>query len=239
MCVCLCIVVSNTCCVVFWFCFVCFRLVYPILLVSLDCPFLNALSIFSNVYRGILMCLTTATSRYYSVWLHFWWEIKVTIVLPFNMFTLRALLLPPWEFYYSHVHSSVSYNVFTLRVLLLPCSQFSVVQYVHPESFITPMFTVQCRTIRSPWELYYSHVHSSVSYNMFTLRVLLLLDSPFGVIGFLQHFPQYQLYHETMGKEHITNSHPCSQFSVVQYVHSESFITTMFTVLCRTICSPW
>ena len=151
MCVCLCIVVSNTCCVVFWFCFVCFRLVYPILLVSLDCPFLNALSIFSNVYRGILMCLTTATSRYYSVWLHFWWEIKVTIVLPFNMFTLRALLLPPWEFYYSHVHSSVSYN-------------------------------------------------------MFTLRVLLLLDSPFGVIGFLQHFPQYQLYHETMGKENITNS---------------------------------
>jgi hypothetical protein len=97
-------------------------------------------------------------------------------------------------------HSSVSYNTFTLRALLLPCSQFSVVQYVHPASFITPrftvrcywffaalstisalscnngegtynelppMFTVQCRTICSPWEFYYSHVHSSVSYNMF------------------------------------------------------------------------
>jgi hypothetical protein len=159
------------------------------------------------------------------------------------MFTVQCrTICSPWEFYYSHVHSSVSYNVFTLRVLLLPGSQFSVVQYVlpesfitprftvqcrticsswvlllpgsqfsvvqcvHLESFITPIFTVQCRTICSPWEFYYSHVHSSVSYNMFTLRVLLLLDSPFSVIGFLQHFPQYQLYHETMGKENITNS---------------------------------
>jgi hypothetical protein len=85
------------------------------------------------------------------------------------------------------VHSSVSYNVFTLRVLLLPGSQFSVVQYVLPESFITPRLTVQCRTICSSW-------------------VLLL---------------------------------PGSQFSVVQCVHLESFITPIFTVQCRTICSPW
>jgi hypothetical protein len=35
-----------------WFCFVfvCFRLVYPMLPVSLDCPFLIAPSVFSNVY---------------------------------------------------------------------------------------------------------------------------------------------------------------------------------------------
>jgi hypothetical protein len=39
LCVCLCIVVSNTYHVVF-FCFACLRLVYPMLPVSLDCPFL-------------------------------------------------------------------------------------------------------------------------------------------------------------------------------------------------------
>jgi len=49
LCVCLCIVVSNTYYVVF-FCFSCLRLVYPMLPVSLDCPFFIALSVFSNVY---------------------------------------------------------------------------------------------------------------------------------------------------------------------------------------------
>jgi hypothetical protein len=43
------IVVSNTYCVVF--CFVCLHLVvYPMLPVSLDCPFLIAPLVFSNVY---------------------------------------------------------------------------------------------------------------------------------------------------------------------------------------------
>jgi hypothetical protein len=35
------------CCV---FCFVCLRLVYPMLQVSLDCPFLFIPSVFANVY---------------------------------------------------------------------------------------------------------------------------------------------------------------------------------------------
>ena len=35
---------------VFCFCFICLRLVYPMLPVSLDCPFLIASSVFSNVY---------------------------------------------------------------------------------------------------------------------------------------------------------------------------------------------
>ena len=48
ICGCLRIVVSNTYCVVFLF--VCLRLVYPILPVSLECPFLIATSAFSNVY---------------------------------------------------------------------------------------------------------------------------------------------------------------------------------------------
>ena len=38
----------KLCCV---FCFVCFRLVCSVLSVSLDCSFLVALSVFSNVYR--------------------------------------------------------------------------------------------------------------------------------------------------------------------------------------------
>jgi len=47
--VCLRIVVSNTYFVVF-FCFVCLRLVYEMLPVSLDCSFLIAPSVFSYVY---------------------------------------------------------------------------------------------------------------------------------------------------------------------------------------------
>ena len=41
-----CIAVPNN---VLCFCFVCLRLVYPTLPVSLDCPFLIAPSVFSNV----------------------------------------------------------------------------------------------------------------------------------------------------------------------------------------------
>ena len=44
------IVVSNILC----FCFVCLRLVCPVLPVSLDCPILIALSVFSNVYLQFL-----------------------------------------------------------------------------------------------------------------------------------------------------------------------------------------
>ena len=50
VCACLRIVVSNTYCVVLHFCFVCLCLVYPMLPVSLDSPFLIAPSEFSNVY---------------------------------------------------------------------------------------------------------------------------------------------------------------------------------------------
>ena len=50
ICVCLGIVVPNAYCVVVLFCFVCLRLVCPKLPVSLDCPFLIAPSMFSNVY---------------------------------------------------------------------------------------------------------------------------------------------------------------------------------------------
>ena len=50
ICVCLRIVMFNTHCVVFLFCFVCLRLVYHVLTVSLDCPILINHSVFSNVY---------------------------------------------------------------------------------------------------------------------------------------------------------------------------------------------
>ena len=40
--------------IVLCFCFVCLRLVYPMLPVSLDCPFLIAPSVFSNVYLNII-----------------------------------------------------------------------------------------------------------------------------------------------------------------------------------------
>jgi len=55
ICVCLCIVVSNTYCVVFLFLL---RVVYLILPVSLDCPLLIALSVFSNVYLYQLVTMT-------------------------------------------------------------------------------------------------------------------------------------------------------------------------------------
>jgi hypothetical protein len=51
ICDCLREVVSNTYCVVF---LVCLRLVYPVLTVSLECPFLIASLVFSNVYLQLL-----------------------------------------------------------------------------------------------------------------------------------------------------------------------------------------
>jgi hypothetical protein len=54
ICVCLRMVVSNTYCAVFLFDFL--RLVYPLLLVSLDYHFLIATSVFSSVY---LQCANT------------------------------------------------------------------------------------------------------------------------------------------------------------------------------------
>jgi hypothetical protein len=39
--------------IVLSFCFVFLRLVYPMLAVSLDCPFVIAPSVFSNVYSNI------------------------------------------------------------------------------------------------------------------------------------------------------------------------------------------
>ena len=50
ICVCLRIVVSNRYCVVLLFVFR--RLVYPMLQVSMDCPFLISPLVFSNVYLG-------------------------------------------------------------------------------------------------------------------------------------------------------------------------------------------
>jgi hypothetical protein len=47
-CVCLGTVGSNLCCVVF--CFVFLRLVYSVLQVSLDCPFVISPSVFYNIY---------------------------------------------------------------------------------------------------------------------------------------------------------------------------------------------
>ena len=43
--------------IVLCFCFVCFRLVYPMLPVSLDCPLLIVFSVFSNVYLNGWMVL--------------------------------------------------------------------------------------------------------------------------------------------------------------------------------------
>ena len=48
ICVCLHSVVSNTCCVVFLFCFT-----SSVLPVSLDCPILIAPVVFSNVYLAV------------------------------------------------------------------------------------------------------------------------------------------------------------------------------------------
>jgi hypothetical protein len=61
ICVCLHIVVSTTYCVVY-LCFVCLRPVYPMLPVSLECPFLIAPSVFSNVYFRPVSCVPSVAS---------------------------------------------------------------------------------------------------------------------------------------------------------------------------------
>ena len=60
MCVCLHRVVSSSY-IVLCICFPCLRLVYPMLPVSLECPFLVAPSVFSNVY---LFCFSSSCVSY-------------------------------------------------------------------------------------------------------------------------------------------------------------------------------
>ena len=50
----ICVCLRNTYCVVLCFFFVCLRLVYPVLPVSLSCQFLIAPSVFSNVFHRLL-----------------------------------------------------------------------------------------------------------------------------------------------------------------------------------------
>ena len=61
ICVCLRIVVSGTCCVVYLF--VCFHLVYLMLSVSLDCPFFIAPLVFSNAYLTYLFVNNTCAKH--------------------------------------------------------------------------------------------------------------------------------------------------------------------------------
>jgi hypothetical protein len=66
-CVCLYIVVSTTYCAFALFAFV-FYLVYPILPVSLDCPFLIVPSFFSNVYLKLYYILFNVFFTFSDFW---------------------------------------------------------------------------------------------------------------------------------------------------------------------------
>jgi len=65
ICVCLCIVVSNTYGIVF---FLLLRLVYRLLSVSLDCPFLIAPSVFSNAYLPLSTIILLKFETVPKVW---------------------------------------------------------------------------------------------------------------------------------------------------------------------------
>jgi hypothetical protein len=67
-------VMYNTYCV-FWFVFV-LCLVYPMLPVSLDCPFLIAPSLFSNIYLSCVLC----TQCCQFLWIvHFWLPLRYSL----------------------------------------------------------------------------------------------------------------------------------------------------------------
>ena len=68
ICVCLCVVVSNTYCVCY--CFVILRIVYLMLSVSLDYPFLIVPSVFHNVYLSVFLDYPffNAPSVFYNVY---------------------------------------------------------------------------------------------------------------------------------------------------------------------------
>ena len=86
ICFCMCIVLSNTCCVVFLFFFL--RLVYPMLPVSLVCTFLIVPSVFSNVYiRNISWSHTV-------LWVLTWVDgIQFTNILPTHFKTHNTVWL--------------------------------------------------------------------------------------------------------------------------------------------------
>jgi len=72
--------------IVLCFCFVFLRLVYPMFPVSLNCPFLIAPSVFSNVYLldfKMLIVLSTMNNRH-----HLYSFIFVVVISPTVLFTL-------------------------------------------------------------------------------------------------------------------------------------------------------
>ena len=60
----LCAIYKDMCSFVLCFCFVCLRLVCPMLPVSLDCPFLIASSAFSNVYLNYVQYIFLSFQTY-------------------------------------------------------------------------------------------------------------------------------------------------------------------------------
>jgi hypothetical protein len=96
-CLCLCIVVTNTYCVVFLFCFSSSMLPF-----SLDCPFLIAPSIFSNVYILYISLIGDKSTKYFAV-VNWDWEIEI-----FQMFNSKMWSpMKKTNFHYLH---SIAYD---------------------------------------------------------------------------------------------------------------------------------
>jgi len=81
------------------FCFVCLRLVYPMLPVSLDCPFLVASSVFSNVYFINIIIYYTAIitiqweTLIYDMWSSFQHCITGSLICPFCTVVIWGITL--------------------------------------------------------------------------------------------------------------------------------------------------
>jgi hypothetical protein len=89
-----------------FYCFVLFVfvlcLVYPMLPVSLDCPFLIATSVFSNVYIQynpfiVLFCLSSScvlcTQCCQFLWIvHFWLPLRYSLTFIYNIILLLSLI---------------------------------------------------------------------------------------------------------------------------------------------------
>ena len=114
------------------FCFVFLRLVYPMLPVSLDCPFWIAPSVFYNVYLSCVLCTLCC---------QFLWIVYLGYCLTFIYFICRIYNLPFFSSFMTY-HRICMQN--TRRVPLVEQELLTLPGLQIPSLVLDLLFSVQC-----------------------------------------------------------------------------------------------
>ena len=142
------IVVSNTNCVVLLFRVFFLRLVYPMLLVSLDCPFLIAPSVFSKINFSCVLC--TLCCRF--LWIvHFWLPLRYSLTFIFQKF--RLLILHHLLYHFVYI-SQTSHWKDALKILKLAVTRSSTLTAAPPNLGVGAISTYMAHTSFAEAEIF-------------------------------------------------------------------------------------